>query len=67
MLGRGLLLFTGCFVIVYMVLPDADDSVLFDQGELLEEVPYEGYVLVTETVYLELDSDGYWYLSEPEN
>ena len=52
--------------IVYMALPDADDSVLFEQGELLEEEPYEGYVLVTETVYLELESDGYWYLSEPE-
>lgn len=53
--------------IVYMVLPDADDSVLFYQGELLEEEPYEGYVLVTETVHLELESDGYWYLSKPEN
>lgn len=52
--------------IVYTALPDAEDSLLFEQGELLKEEPYEGYVLITETVHLELRDDGYWYLTEPE-
>lgn len=47
--------------IVYAVLPDAPDSLLFEQGEPIEEAPYEGYVLMRETVHLELSDDGYWY------
>ena len=50
---------TGTFV--YTVLPDSEDSVLYDRGELLEEAPYEGYVLITERVMLEHREDGYWY------
>lgn len=52
--------------IIYAALPDAEDSVLYEQGKLLEESPYEGYVLITETVHLEHREDGYWYLVEPE-
>lgn len=51
--------------IVYAALPDCDDSALLDQGELLEEAPYEGYVLITETVHLELREDGLWYRTDP--
>lgn len=52
--------------IVYAALPDAEDSVLYKQGEILEEAPYEGYVLITETVCLELGDDGYWYLTDSD-
>lgn len=47
--------------IVYAVLPDTADSPIYDQGELLDDPGYEGYVLVTETVRLERHDDGYWY------
>lgn len=47
--------------IVYAALPDAQDSFLFDEGKLVEDDGYEGYVLITETVHLELRADGYWY------
>ena len=51
--------------VVYAALPDSEDSVLYGQGELLTQAPYEGYVLITETVRLEHREDGYWYLVGP--
>lgn len=51
--------------IVYAALPDAQDSLLLDEGEVLEDEGYEGYVLITETVHLELREDGYWYRTDP--
>lgn len=51
--------------VVYAALPDAEDSPIYGEGKLLEEAPYEGYVLITETVDLELHEDGFWYRTSP--
>lgn len=51
--------------IIYAALPDAQDSILLEQGEMMEDEGYEGYVLVTETVHLELREDGSWYRTDP--
>lgn len=51
--------------IVYAALPDSEDNAILDQGELLDEAPYEGYVLITETVHLQLRDDGFWYRVDP--
>jgi len=51
--------------IIYAALPDADDSILLEQGEVMEDEGYEGYVLVTENVHLELREDGFWYRTDP--
>ena len=51
--------------IVYAALPDAEDSLLPEQAEVMEDEGYEGYVLVTETVHLELREDGFWYRTDP--
>lgn len=51
--------------IVYATLPDAKDSILLEQGKLMEDEGYEGYVLITETVHLELREDGSWYRTDP--
>lgn len=54
---------TGTFT--YAALPDCEDSSLAEQGKLLEDEGFEGYVLVTETVHLELHEDGFWYRTDP--
>lgn len=51
--------------IVYAALPDALDSPILEQGELMEDEGYEGYVLITETVHLEHREDGFWYRTDP--
>lgn len=51
--------------IVYAALPDGQDSPILELGELMEDEGYEGYVLVTETVHMELREDGFWYRTDP--
>lgn len=51
--------------IVYAALPDAADSLILELGEPLEDDGYEGYMLITETVQLELREDGFWYRTDP--
>lgn len=53
--------------IVYAALPDAADSPILEEGTLMDESPYEGYVLITETVHMELREDGFWYRTDSVN